>query len=407
MPKKLKYERYAGKYFSWTLLQRNGVFWADGRSNSINAGRHSLGTKIREEAVDALQHLDLTIAVQHGLADPELLEPQQGAELPLDLGRKLYEDHTKRPKVQKGIRKSSQKRYKAVLDKLFTFVNKRSITTWNRITTSVVEKYLLFLDGEDYAHATMYLEGTTIKQIVNFFIRKKHLPQEAKITLVLEKPQGTDTYCWRTEEVIAIRELALSHPELRWLYNVVTTLTFTGLRIGELINLRWSDVDFTKGMIRLVDESTSSRKKQRGSQRTLKSGRNRSFPIHDELRPVLESIARNADGYVFHGPLGGRLKADTVRNILVREVLKPLAKKFPTPPDEIGFKDGRLHSFRHFFCSLCAHNKVPQQTVMSWLGHQNSKLIAHYYHLYDDEAHRQMGKIKLETIEVEEGEENV
>ena len=397
MPKRRKHERYMGRYFSWALLNREGVFWADGRTNKINVGRHSLGTKIREEAFAALQQLDLTMAVQHGLAEPEVLEPVRGAELPLSVGRKLYEDYTSRARVSKGIRKSSQKRYKAVLDKLLAFLDSKKIPCWNRITASVIDQYLSHLEDQGYAPATLYLEGTTIKQIINCLIRKKYLPAECKISLELEKTQGTDTYCWRLEEVIALREFTLAKQELRWLYNVVTTLSFTGLRISELIALRWGDIDFASGMIKLVDESMSRRRKESGPIRTLKSGRNRSFPIHEELRPVLESITRNPDGYVFHGPLSGRLKADTVRNILVREVLKPLAKQFPTPPDEIGFKDGRLHSFRHFFCSLCANNKVPQQMVMHWLGHQDSKLIAHYYHLHDDEAHRQMQKIQLKT----------
>ena len=49
------------------------------------------------------------------------------------------------------------------------------------------------------------------------------------------------------------------------------------------------------------------------------------------------------------------LKPDTVRRVLVREVIEPLTKKFPTPDGEQGFEHGRLHSFRHFFCSTCAN----------------------------------------------------
>ena len=64
------------------------------------------------------------------------------------------------------------------------------------------------------------------------------------------------------------------------------------------------------------------------------------------------------DGRVFHGPSGGILKPDTVRNILEREVLVPLAKRFPAPPGGQGMADGRLHSFRHYFCSTSANAGV-------------------------------------------------
>ena len=95
------------------------------------------------------------------------------------------------------------------------------------------------------------------------------------------------------------------------------------------------------------------------------------------------------DGLVFHGPLGGKLKPDTVRNALIREVLKPLSKQFPAAAEEVGFADGRLHSFRHYLCSTCANRNVPEQVVKEWLGHSDSKMVRHYYHLHDDEAQRQ------------------
>jgi len=95
----------------------------------------------------------------------------------------------------------------------------------------------------------------------------------------------------------------------------------------------------------------------------------------------------------FHGPRGGRLKPDTVRRIFVREVIEPLAKKFLTPVGERGFKHGRLHSFRHYFCSTCANNGVPERIVMEWLGHADSAMIRHYFHLHDDEARRRMSSL--------------
>jgi integrase len=101
------------------------------------------------------------------------------------------------------------------------------------------------------------------------------------------------------------------------------------------------------------------------------------------------------DGRIFHGPQGGILKPDTVRNILIREVLEPLAKRFPKAATKKGFRDGRLHSFRHYFCSTSATNGVPEQILMSWLGHQDSKMVRHYYHLHDKPSQEQMARLKF------------
>ena len=78
-------------HFVWLLDQRNGVYYADGRSNRINVGRHSLGTRDRAEAATALERLDLYQAVAHGLADRSTLE-DDASPLTLEAGRKLYEE---------------------------------------------------------------------------------------------------------------------------------------------------------------------------------------------------------------------------------------------------------------------------------------------------------------------------
>jgi integrase len=97
---------------------------------------------------------------------------------------------------------------------------------------------------------------------------------------------------------------------------------------------------------------------------------------------------------VFRAYGGGTIRPDKVRTALIRDVLKPLADRFVGHAGERGFLDGRLHSFRHYFCGRCARDGVPEQTVMVWLGHQDSRMVRHYYQLHDEDAQRQMNKLK-------------
>jgi len=210
----------------------------------------------------------------------------------------------------------------------------------------------------------------------------------------MSKPTETDTYCYAVEEVTTIIAFCLSKSELQWLHGIVTALAYTGMRISELASLRWTDIDFDKKLIKLTDERHSAARREKKDVRELKGKRSRSFPIHGELLPVLQSISHSPDGRVFHGPLGGNLKPDTVRRCLIRDVLEPLQAKYPTPAGSVvGFIDGRLHSFRHFFCSVCANAGVAEQTLMSWLGHRSSQMIRRYYHLHDQASQQAMEKI--------------
>jgi integrase len=89
------------------------------------------------------------------------------------------------------------------------------------------------------------------------------------------------------------------------------------------------------------------------------------------------------------------LKPDVVRRALIQEVLEPLKSRFPTKEGERGFEHGRLHSFRHYFCSLSANHGVAERVLMAWLGHADAEMVRRYYHLRDEESQRQMDRLSI------------
>jgi integrase len=290
-----------------------------------------------------------------------------------------------------GVKPKSAARYKAVLEKFVPFCQAQGVRHWNAVTRGVVEAYAAWLDDDQgYAYSTEYLELTLIKQVMKWLVAEKLLPPSCTFALQLKKPQDTTTYCYKEEEVDAILARCYGREDLVWLGDVALALSHTGLRIGELAQLCWSDFDFPANELRLLDTSRQGSRRERNAARTTKSQRDRSLPLHDRFRQRLERMSRHPDGKVFHGPLGGRLKPDTVRTVLIREVLEPLAKQFPAAYQEKGIKDGRLHSFRHRFCSWCANRGVPEQILMTWLGHRDSKMVRRYYHLHREESQRHM-----------------
>jgi integrase len=388
MPKPRKYEQVRCTHFVWRLVDRNGQWYADGRSNTPNAGRHSLGTNDKDEALRLLPELDRVRAEDLGLIPRSAESSTRGPSLPMGEGRALYEKHIARPRVTGGVRKSTQKRYRTVFDKFIPFATARGVTVWNGVTAELLTAYAAHLENQGYAHKTLVNELTTLKQTVRWMIRQGHLQGMKPIELRVQKAESEPAYCYRPREVKAMVEYCRARTSLKWLGDVIIALACTGLRIAELCSLRWSDLDLQNERLKLTDETGRAIKSDR-KRRQLKSGRSRTFPIHRELMAVLKGLLRR-DGDVFRGPRGGRLKPDTVRRILVREVIQPLAEKFPTPEGEKGFAQGRLHSFRHYFCSTCANSGVPERMVMDWLGHADSEMIRLYYHLHDEEAKRRM-----------------
>ena len=111
-------------------------------------------------------------------------------------------------------------------------------------------------------------------------------------------------------------------------------------------------------------------------------------------------MPRHADGFVFHAARGGRIRPRNVLEQFIQHVIEPLKAKFTTPAGEIGFEHGRLHSFRHFFCSQCFLGGASEGEIKEWLGHADSKMVEHYRHLRREDAQRKMNQIRfLERVD--------
>lgn len=139
------------------------------------------------------------------------------------------------------------------------------------------------------------------------------------------------------------------------------TAAMTGLRKGELIALRWRDVDWPSARIRIRQNYV------RGEFGTPKSKRStRSVPMVDEVGGELERLFQRSrfqgDGdLVFAHPASGEPlpKANVTRRF--RKALKAA-----------GLDDShRFHDLRHTFGTRMAAAGVPMRTLQEWLGHRD------------------------------------
>ena len=112
-----------------------------------------------------------------------------------------------------------------------------------------------------------YYEVTKLKSAFNWWIACKLLEESAKIDLYLVEPEETDTNCYLPAEVAAMIACCRANPKLAWLADVILALSRTGMRISELADLRWSNLNFDLWVITLRDKSRSRRKKSRGHRR--------------------------------------------------------------------------------------------------------------------------------------------
>ena len=388
-------------HFTWRLFTRDSVWYADGRSNGQHLGKHSLGTRHKNEAEKELKTLDQSMAIKLKILEPGNQNTVPDKEITIEQGFQLFfEDRGKDP-LFGGCTPSTLKRYRAVSNKFKEFCLRNKKHTWDEVDRKLFEFYGAWLRTKkmnkrrSYSDRTIAFELTVLRTVNIFLCNEKYIDNSYRISISIPKFDESDRYCYRKEEVDKILKACQDCSELKWLKELISTLAATGIRIGEAAQLRWTDINLEDNIIHIRDERSHTRKQQAGLARTTKGKRSRTIPIHSDLKNILNDMPRHQDGYVFHGPKGGRLKPDTARNIFVRDVIKPLKKKFSTPDGETGFEHGRLHSFRHYFVSECCRQGIPEARIMDWVGHRDSKILARYRHLRPEDGQQQMWGLDL------------
>lgn len=153
-------------------------------------------------------------------------------------------------------------------------------------------------------------------------------------------------------------------------YTLFRLLAFSGMRIGELIALEWSDVDFFRKTVSINKTLTLDKagKSTVGSPKTSNS--NRTIMLDDETVSILQNWrAEQARRIIYLGNprnnlVFAREHGEHLANATIMNWNKKIAEKQ-------GLRKIGLHGFRHTHASLCFEAGLTMQDVKDRLGHSN------------------------------------
>ena len=148
---------------------------------------------------------------------------------------------------------------------------------------------------------------------------------------------------------------------------MVRVSAYAGLRLGELLALRWRDVDFA-GHALTVERAISA-----GVESSTKSGRVRRLPLPDQAAAALDRMSRRedftgADERVFCNALGRSLDGSALR------------RRYRRAQAAAGLRPLRWHDLRHTYGSLLAASGVDLVTIQSVMGHSALATTSRYLH---------------------------
>lgn len=151
----------------------------------------------------------------------------------------------------------------------------------------------------------------------------------------------------------------LKNKSILW-HDITYLALMTGLRAGEIFNIKPSNCDFNNNLLHIVDSKTKS---------------NRIIPIKKDLKDILYKYYQEKREYIFMNRNNEKYTA--VSKLFTRTVrANNLNQKNDDRRDKVVF-----HTLRHTFASWLIQKDVPLMVVGQLLGHSNIQMTMRYAHL--------------------------
>ncbi|HLH67099.1 MAG TPA: site-specific integrase [Solirubrobacteraceae bacterium] len=167
---------------------------------------------------------------------------------------------------------------------------------------------------------------------------------------------------WRRNPEVQVAEQA----ENVMLGELIRVAAYTGLRQGEIVALKWQDVDFETRVLQVARAVSA------GVELSPKSGKVRVVPLAEPAFEALRRVAarydfKAPDDYVFAGPDGNRQDTSALR------------RRYDRARDAAGAPPLPFHALRHTAASLLIR-KLNPANVQAIMGHASVKTTERYMH---------------------------
>lgn len=246
----------------------------------------------------------------------------------------------------------------------------------DQITTLQIEQYKAFKVQSGLSPKTVNNQLSILRKCLTTAEEWELLPKLPKV-LWLRVPPPRHKFLSAEES-----QRLLNAAENQFWFAMILCALRTGMRLGELCALDWSDINWKDKTI-LVRRSIVE-----GVVGSPKNNRTRLIPMTDDLAACLYSF-RKASGWIFPGPNGGHM----TRSSWPWKALRRACKAAGLP--QMGW-----HVLRHTFASQLTANSVPMKAIQTMLGHSTILMTERYSHLAQSSLHQAVATLPKATLGV-------
>lgn len=247
----------------------------------------------------------------------------------------------------------------------------------DEITTDDIQR---FLNEKEYlARNTVHTMLILVGEVLESAYEDKLIPvdpsKSKRIAIVSKRKKERDAL--KPEQLKAIIEGIASELKDDDERRLISLMLFTGMRRGEVLGLKWEDIDFKKKLIHVERSVTYAHNQPEVTTPKTASGK-RVIPLDERLEVFLQPIC--GTGFV----LGGETP---LTNMVFRRLYKSISGK-------INLFGATPHVFRHSYITTLAKADVDLKTIQRISGHSNITTTLNIYtHTREEEIQEAGAKI--------------
>ena len=233
-----------------------------------------------------------------------------------------------------------------------------------------LREYLHFIQRFDYKKTTIARKTAAIRTFYKFLFREKYIDSNPSVSLSAPKrPKPLPKFLTPEEVEQILNNVKIDTPAGFRNRVILELLWATGMRISELSNLNFGDINLDENEIRVFGKGAKERI-------VLMSDRAKNYlkqyieTARDLITgPEYKTPGQNDDSPLFINNTGYRLQNKTIRKVINDTVEKIELPKKVTP-----------HVFRHSFATKLIENGADLRVVQELLGHagiSNTQIYTH------------------------------
>jgi len=257
--------------------------------------------------------------------------------------------------------------------------------------------YAWKLEASDVTGNTIHHYHANIHKALKHAMQTELIRDNPAAKVVLPKKKRFIADFYTAEEMRRLLEVIQGEK----IETPVYLASWFGMRRGEVLGLRWQDIDFQSMTLSvsgvITDKGESSRSenvKYRAGAKTH-SGL-RSFPLPVEVADYLEKQkAQQEKNRELMGSAYNNAWTEFVCVDAMGDLIRPeyLSRSFPALLEKHGLRVIRFHDLRDSNASLLLDKGVDMKLIQSWLGHAHYSTTADIYTHLRADAKRKVGDV--------------